>query len=70
MLTDAEVKKILADHCRLRGAYEVAKLLAEVTQDSANEFKKVGNQAAIIHKDNAAIQVAVGVMKYSHPLRQ
>ncbi|QDH83953.1 hypothetical protein Axy10_023 [Achromobacter phage vB_AxyP_19-32_Axy10] len=64
-----QILEFLQNACRAYGAYEVTKMLCEVTKASSEEFLAHGNTGAIIHADAKILHTAVLHMAISHPLR-
>lgn len=69
-MTKDELKEHLRVGMRWHGAFDVAKLVAEVATESSKEYKDAGNDGAVIHRDARSLNECVEGMVNNHMLRQ
>ena len=69
-MTKDELKEHLRVGMLWYGAFDVAKLVAEVASESSKDYKEAGNDGAIIHRDARSLNECVEGMVNNHMLRQ
>lgn len=64
-----DVKTALVMAMRAYGAYNVARIFAEVAADEAAVYRRMDNMGAIIHSDARYLGEACNRMRVTHPMR-